>query len=171
MARGDCGLKGVRAESANERFGAFKRSKAVAYEEMIPAGAILIEEQERFTGRTDTRVRARSLNFHERDEAVDFRLVGSEAGENAAEAESIFAKRRTHPVFTGSGGVAFVENKVDNFEDGRKSSGEIRAAWDFEGNARFGERAFGADEAPGERWVWDGKGPSGPLRVEAAEEA
>jgi len=169
MARGDCGLKGVRAESANERFGAFKRSKAVAYEEMIPAGAILIEEQDRFTGRTDTRVRARSLNFHERDEAVDFRLVGSEAGENAAEAESIFAKRRTHPVFTGSGGVAFVENKVDNFEDGRKSSGEIRAAWNFEGNARFGERAFGADDALGDGWFGDEKGASDLLRGEAAE--
>jgi len=79
VAGRDGGLKGVGAQCATKRFGALERGKAVAYEEMIPAGAILIEEQDRFAGRTDTRAGARSLNFHERDEAVDFRLIWSEA--------------------------------------------------------------------------------------------
>ena len=80
------------------------------YEEMIPAGAILVKEQDRFAGRTDTCVRARGLDFHESDETVDFRLVWSKAGKNAAEPECVFAERWTHPVFTGGGGVAFVED-------------------------------------------------------------
>ena len=111
------------------------------------------------------------MNFHECDEAVDLRLVWSEPRENAAEAESIFAKRGTHPVFTGGGRVALIEDKVDNLEDGRKSNGEIGTARNFKGNARFGERAFGADDALGDGWFGNEKGASDFRGGEAAEKS
>jgi len=116
-------------------------------------------------------MRARSLNFHKRDEAMNFRLVWSEARENAAEAEGIFAECGAHPVFAGGGGVTLVEDEIDDFEHGRESSGEIGAVRNLEGNARFGERAFGADDALGDGGFGDQEGASDFLRGEAAKKA
>src|SRR5260221_12934803 len=42
-------------------------------------------------------------NLHQRHEAVDLRLLRSEFGQDAAEAERLFAERRAHPVVTGGG--------------------------------------------------------------------
>ena len=61
---------------------------------------------------------AGGLDFHEGDEAMDFGFVGDEFGEDAAEAEGFFAEGGAEPVVAGGGGVALVEDEVDDFEDG-----------------------------------------------------
>ena len=78
---------------------------------------------------------------------MDFWFGGSEFGEDAAEAERVFAEGGAHEVVAGGGGVALVEDEVDDLEDGGEAGGELEAAGDLEGDVFVGEGAFGADDA------------------------
>jgi len=89
---------------------------------------------------------------------VDLRLLRSEFGEDAAEAQRVFAEGGAHPVVAGGGGVAFVEDEVDDFEHGRETRGKVGPARDLEWDAGFGERALGAHDALGGRWARDEEG-------------
>ena len=91
-------------------------------------------------------------------------LVRDEFGEDAAEAEGVFAEGGTDPVVAGGGGVALVEDEVDDLEDGGEAGGELAAAGDFEGDVRFGEGAFGANDALGDGGLGDEEG-AGDLAV------
>src|SRR5206468_555518 len=108
---GDRRLKRIGAERTTESMaeflGTLERGQTATDEDMVPARAILIENQDRLSCGTDSSTGSRSLNLHERDEAMNFRLVRNKSRENSAEAERVFAERRAHPVFTGGGGVAF----------------------------------------------------------------
>ena len=138
---------------------------------LIPKRAVLIEKQDRLSRGTDSSARSRSLNLHQRDQAVDFRLIRNQSRENSAESQRIFAERRAHPVFTSGGRVAFVEDEVDHFENGRQTRRKVRSARDLEGNARLGQRALGADDALGNGRLRDQKGARDFLRGQAAEQA
>ena len=65
--------------------------EASADEEKVPVGSILIEEEDWFAGRADAGAGAGGLDLHEGDEAVDFGFLRCEFGEDAAEAEGVFA--------------------------------------------------------------------------------
>ena len=134
-------------------------------------GAVLIEEQDWFAGGGDAGAGAGGLDFHEGDEAVDFRFGGSEFGEDAAEAERVFAESGAHEVVAGGGGVALVEDEVDDFEDGGEAGGELGAAGDLEGDVFVGEGAFGADDALGDGGFGGEEGAGDFVGGEAAEEA
>ena len=116
-------------------------------EELVPLGSVLVQEEDGFAFGVDAGFGAGGLDLHEGDEAVGFGFCGDERGEDAAQAEGFFAEGRAEPVVAGGGGVAFVEDEVDDFEDGGEAGFEFGAAWDFEGDAGFGEGAFGADDA------------------------
>jgi hypothetical protein len=57
-----------------ERLGAFERREIATNEHVIPARAVLIEQQDRLSRGADTRSRAGRLDLHQRDEAVDLWL-------------------------------------------------------------------------------------------------
>jgi hypothetical protein len=107
----------------------------------------LIEEEDWFAGRADAGSGAGGLDLHEGDQAVDFGFLRGEFGEDAAEAEGVFAEGGADEVVAGGGAVAFVEDEVDDFEDRGEAGGEPGAARHFEGDVFFGEGAFGADDA------------------------
>ena len=92
VAGGDRGLQRVGAAGAAERLGALERGEAAADEQLIPARAVLIEQQDRLARRADARAEPRRLDLHQRDEAVDLGLVGRELGEDAAEAQRVLAQ-------------------------------------------------------------------------------
>ena len=117
MASGDGSLKSILAWSFVQMLSALKSSEAAMDQKLVPLRAILIEEQDWLAGRADACAGSRGLNFHERNEAVDFRILWSEFGKNAAEAKRFFAKGWTHPVIACGGGVALVEDEIDDFED------------------------------------------------------
>ena len=94
----------------------------------------------------------------------------SEFGEDAAEAERVFAEGGAHEVVAGGGGVALVEDEVDDFEDGGEAGGELGAAGDFEGDVFVGEGAFGADDALGDGGFGGEEGAGDLVGGEAAEE-
>ncbi len=152
VAGGDFGLKQVGTTDwvlfcVEHVCGSVDRGEASADEEEVPVGSILIEEEDWFAGRADAGSGTGSLNLHEGDQAVDFGLLRGEFGEDAAEAQGVFAESGTDEVVPGGGGVALVEDKVDDFEEGGEAGGEFGAPRDFEGDVFFGEGAFGADDA------------------------
>lgn len=55
VTRGDGGLERIRAEGTPEFFGALQRRETATDEDVIPARAVLIEEQDRLSRRTDSR--------------------------------------------------------------------------------------------------------------------
>ncbi len=101
---------------------------------------------------------------------MDLWFGGSEFGEDAAEAERVFAEGGADEVVAGGGGVALVEDEVDHFEDGGEARGELGAAGDFEGDVFFGEGAFGADDALSDGGFGGEEGAGDLVGGEAAEE-
>jgi hypothetical protein len=88
----------------------FEGGEASVDEQLVPEGAVLIEEEDGFAGGGGAGFGAGGLDLHEGDEAVGFGLGGDEVGEDAAEAEGFFAEGGAEPVVAGGGGVAFVED-------------------------------------------------------------
>ena len=167
----DGGLKSIRAERATEPFGTLERGEAATDENLVPKRAVLIEKQNGFSRGTDSSASSRSLNLHQRDQAVDLWLVRNKSCKNSAQAQRIFAQRGAHPVLTSGSGIAFVEDEVDHFENGRQTRGEIRPAGNLKGNARLGQRTLGADDTLGNGGLRDQKGAGDFLRGQAAEQA
>ena len=112
---------------------------------------VLVEEEDGFSSGADAGPGAGGLDLHEGYETVDLWFAGGEFGEDAAEAESVFAEGGADEVFAGGGGVALVEDEVDDLEDGGEAGGEIGAAGDFEGDVFFAKGAFGTDDGSGVR--------------------
>ena len=98
VACGDRGLERVRARGPRERLGARQRGE--------PARTSSWSQRDRSWSRSrtgcppgPTRAREpRSLQLHQRDQAVDLGLVGDELGQDAAEAERVVAELGPHPV-------------------------------------------------------------------------
>ena len=152
-------------------FGAFECGEAAVDEKLVPEGPVLIEEEDGFAYGVDAGFGAGGLDFHEGYEAVGFGFVGDEVGEDAAEAEGFFAEGGAEPVLASGGRVAFVEDEVDDFEDGGEAGVEFVPAGDLEGDAGFGEGAFGADDALGDGGFGNEEGAGDLVGGEASEEA
>ena len=116
MARGDRGLQRVGTTRGGQAFRALERGEAATDRKRVPACAILVEQQDRRTRRVGTRVRARGLDLHQRDKAVDFALARRQPGEYAAETQRLLAQRRAHPVRASARRIALIENEIDDFE-------------------------------------------------------
>src|SRR2546421_8801893 len=168
---GDRGLQGVRPEHAAESLGPLKRGQTAADEDLIPARAILIQQQDGLARGPGPRARARGLDLHQSDQAVDLRLLRNQLGQDAAETERLFAERRSHPVLPGGRRVTLVEHQVDDLEDRREAGGELGPRWDLEGDAGHGEGALGPDDSLGDRRFRDQKGASDLFGLETAEQA
>src|SRR5262249_56371853 len=108
VAGGNRGLQAVRAERAAELLGSRQRGEAAADEELVPAGPVLIQEEDRLARRTDAGAQARGLDLHQGNQAVDLRLLRHEPGQDAAQAERVLAELRSDPVVPGGCGVALV---------------------------------------------------------------
>src|SRR5439155_512472 len=86
VAGGDRGLQRVRAERAAELLGPLECGETTMDEDVIPARAVLIEEQDGLSRRADARARARGLDLHQRDEAVRLRREAPEQAERERDA-------------------------------------------------------------------------------------
>ena len=117
MHRRDLRLQCVGAGRTRRR-GALQGLEAAADENVVPAPAILVEQQHRLAARADARSQARGLDLHQRDQAVHLGLLRREPCEDAPETQRVLAQRGPHPVVAGGGGIAFVEDQVGHFEHG-----------------------------------------------------
>ena len=78
---------------------------------------------------------------------MDFRLRRGEAGQDAREPQGLLAERRPNPVVPGCGGIALVENQVDDLQHRSEASLQLRTARDLERHALPGKSAFGSNDA------------------------
>src|SRR6266581_7038516 len=171
VADGDRRLECIRTEPAAEPLGALERRETAAHEQMIPARAVLIEQEDRLSRRADPRERARRLYLHKRDQTVNFRFLRNELGHDASEAQRLLAERGPHPVLARGRRVAFVEDEVNDFEHRCETRGELVLARDLEGDARLGKRALRADDALGDGRLGDEEGARDLVGRQAAEQA
>ena len=148
-----------------------ERREATTDEELIPVRTVLIEEQDRLSRRARARPGTRCLNFHERDQAVNLRLLWCEPGQDASEPQRILAERGPHPVVAGGRRVAFVEDEVDDPEHRRQTRGQFRTAGNFKRNALFGESALGPNDALGDGRLWNEEGSRNLVGRQTSEQA
>ena len=148
-----CSAYGPRAPPSSSARSSAARPRRI--EQLIPARAVLIEQQDRLARRADPRARARRLDLHQRDEAVDLRLLRGELGQDAAEAQRVLAERGPHPVVAGGRRVALVEDEVDDLEHRRQA----RARAPRRAGPRTGTRASASVRlARTMRWAMVGSG-------------
>ena len=163
-------LESVRTPEAAELFSAIERRETATDEEVVPVGTILVEQQNGLPRGTHARPGTRRLNLHQRDEAVDFRLLRSKLGEDTAEAERILAEGRAHPVVTCSRRVALVKDEIDNLEHGSQTRGQIGTARNLKGSTCLAECALGTDNALCDRRLRNEKRARDLVRRQSAEQ-
>src|SRR5919201_6830142 len=122
---GDRGLERVWAKRSTESRCALKCREPATDQELVPAPAVLIEQQDRLSRGPDPGAQAGRLELHQRDEAVHLGLLRNEFSQDAAETERLLAERRSNPVVTGGRRGAPVEDEGDDLEHPRQTGGEF----------------------------------------------
>ena len=147
-----------------------ERREPAADQQLVPAGAVLIQQQHRLAIGPAPRGEARGLDLHERHEAVHLRLGGRQLGEDAAQAQRLLAELRAHPVIACRRRVSLVENEVDDRQHRGQPLGKLCPARDFEGHALFGQRALGAHDALGDGRLRNEESARDLLGLQAGDE-
>ena len=98
--------------------GALERRQPAANQQLVPAGPVLVGQQDRLAARPDAGGRPGCLDLHQRHQAVHLGLARGEPGQDPAQPQGVLAQRRPHPVVAGGGRVALVEDQVDDLEHG-----------------------------------------------------
>src|SRR5437667_12519887 len=126
---------------------------------MIPSSPVLIEQEYRLSGQSDTRAQTRRLNLHQRHQTMHFRLFRIELGQNTTKAKRILAERWPHNIVTCSGRITLVEDQINDFEYRRQSRAKLGAAGHLERYVRVSERPLGADDSLFDRRLRNEKSP------------
>src|SRR5439155_26656672 len=145
--------------------------QAAADEQPVPARPVLLKQEDRLPGQSDTSTQTRRVYLHERQEAVDLRLVRGEFGQDAAQTERLFAKRWSDPVLARRCGIALVEDQIDHLEDGGEARHALGAARELEPDVRLGEGPLRADDPLGDRGDRDEESPRNLLSRQTSEDA
>jgi hypothetical protein len=146
---GDGGLDRVGIEAAGGE-GALDEIFSFGNLMAIPERAILIFQEDQISFAGGSGEAAGIVQEHESEEAEHFGLweqFHEEAGETDCFGGEIGAGER----LAGGCGVAFVEDQVDDMEDGIESLGQVGRRGDLLGDAGVLDFGFGADDALGVR--------------------
>lgn len=152
MAAGDRRLERVGADRAE-----VERPTEVAAgggdEAGVPAGAVLVCEQDEISVSVTPGGFPRLVELHQREESEHLGVVVDHLGEQPPEAERLVAHVR--PLQVGSPGrrVPLVEDQVDDVEHGRQPARPLIWWRDGKTDAGVGQRAFGPDETLSDRRV------------------
>ena len=171
VAGGDRGLQRVGAEAAAEPLGALERGEPAADQQLVPARAVLVEQQHRLAARARARAQARGLDLHQRHEPVDLGFARRQLGQHAPEPQRLLAQVLARPVVAGGGRVALVEDEVDDLEHGGEPRRQLLAARHLERHLRLGERALGPHDPLRDGALGDEEGACDLGRGQAAEQA
>ena len=116
MTGRDRTLQRIKTAACAQLLRALQRGQATADQQLVPLGAILVQEQDGLSRRTHARFRPGRLDLHERHQAVDLGLTRHQLGQDTAQTERVFTKCRAHPIIPGGSRVAFVKDEVDDFQ-------------------------------------------------------
>ncbi|MFN8540920.1 MAG: hypothetical protein U0232_26005 [Thermomicrobiales bacterium] len=144
MDGGERGLQAVGAEAAGGE-GAFHQGQALGDLALVPAAAILVFEQDQVASGRGARRAPRFLEQHQRKQTHDLGF-GEELDEEATEANRFSREIGADQRVAGGGGVALVEDEVDDAEDGIEAFGQVGQRRNLVGDA-------GCRES----WPWRGR--------------
>jgi cation:H+ antiporter len=113
----------------------------------IPAGAILVEQQDGLAVFVGARRRPSRRRLHQREEAAHLRLRGRKLVKQIAQAEGLFLERWAREIVAGARGIALIVNQVDDLQDRSEPRRQIFASGNFERNVRQRERLFRPHDA------------------------
>ena len=172
MARGDRGLEAIGPEPSGKRLRPLQRGEPAPDEELVPASPILIEQEDRLSRRSDPGAQSGGLDLHQapRGHAPPTRS-GAELREDPAEAQRLLAERGADPVLARGGGVALVEDEIDDLEHRREPGRQLLAARHLERHLGLGERPLGAHDPLRQRRLRHEEGAGDLLGGEPAEQA
>jgi hypothetical protein len=100
---------------------------------------------------------------------VDLGLLRHQGGQYAGQAQGVLAQAGAEPVVAGGGGVALVEDQVDDLQDRAEAGRAVRAVGHLEGDVLAGQGAFGAHDALRDRRFRDEEGAGDLGGGQAAE--
>ena len=138
----------------------------------VPARAVLVGERDVAAGGVGARRAARVVEQHEREQAGGLGVVGHElrASSRPRRIASSHRSARTRRV-ARRGGVALVEDEVDDGEHAGEAVGQLVVGRHAVGDAGVGDLALGAHEALGHRRLGDEERARDLGRRQAAERA
>jgi hypothetical protein len=147
VARRDRGLQRVRPQRSAERFGARQRGEAAADEELVPARAVLVEQQDGLA-LASTRAGSRDawISISATRPCTSDSSVASSARMRPRRSASSHSAGRVQCSPDGRG-VAFVEDEVEHLEHRRRAVRALVRPRDLERHACLGQRALGAHDA------------------------
>ena len=94
-------------------------------------------------------VPARVVEQHQGEQAEHLGLVGHQRRQQLAQAQRLRAQLSPHQVLAGGGGVALVEDQVDDREHGVEAVGQRGVARQLERDPGVADLALGPDQALG----------------------
>jgi len=101
---------------------------------------------------------------------VDLGLPRQQPGDDPAEAQGLLAQLGADPLLTGRGGVALVEDEVDDLEHRRQPVGQLVTTGHREPHPLLRERALLADDALRDRRLGDEERPGDLVRAQPAQQ-
>ena len=132
MTRRNRRLNRIRTSHPTKLLRPFQRRQSPVDEQSIPLRAILIQEQNRLSRRTHSRLRPRRLNLHQRHQSMHLRLFRNKSHQNSPQPQRLFTQCRTQPVIPRSCGISFIEDEIDDLQNRRQPRREFRPAGNFE---------------------------------------
>ena len=139
---GDGRLQLVWADGAAGERGGDERD-ALGDRGPVPAGAILLVERDQLAGRSGPRVAPRVGQEHEHDQPGGLAVGGDEAVEPAGQAQGLARQVGAMDVGARAGGVAFVEDQVEDVHDRAEARGAVVGGRRLEARAGVLEGCLG----------------------------
>ena len=151
--------------------GAVEIREAAGDPRPIPAGAILIGEEDEVAVGVGARRRPRGLQLHQRDQAQGLGLIMHQLEEDLAEAKRLPAEVVAHEGLARMGRIALVEDEIDHREHGGQARGQIVPLGHLVGQAAIADRPLRAHEPLGDRRLGHEERAGDLPRRETADQA
>ena len=170
VQRGDRGLEQERAGLAHAQPPHEDRA-ALGDLLAVPERAVLLLERHEVALRAGTGGAAGVVEQHEREQAEDLGFIGHQLGEQTAEADRLAAEVPPHEGVACGGGVALVEDEVDDLQHRREALGQQVIRGHAVGDVGVADLALRPHEPLRHRRLRDEEGAGDLGRLEAGDGA
>jgi hypothetical protein len=97
--------------------------------------------------RVDARCATRVVQQHERQEAPHLGVIGHQLAQQQPEADRLCAQLAAHQTIALAGGIALVEDQVDDPQHTAQAVGKLLVGGHAIGDVRIGDLALGTHDA------------------------
>jgi hypothetical protein len=171
VQRGDRGLECVGSRRAAGHESAVHEGQRLVDRGAVPAGPVLVLEQDQRAAGADARGAARVLEQHQREQAGGLGLVGQQRVDDAGQPDRLLGELLADQRLARGGGVALGEDEVEHGGDRAQAAVEPVAGRLLERDAGHADLLLRADEPLGDRRLRDEQRAGDLGDGEAADEA